>query len=255
VQRIREDPRPHPRKVPEDAAERASAVLKRATVPIAPSSVLGAWELLEEYEAGPTWEVWSARARLGGEDARHMRLKRYWLDPLLTGEARLRQRERARRDLDALQRLNGADGAVPLVSAVEEIENSFIVVTEWPNGQSLASMLQEGTLEEHDAEEVFEALVGAVASIHRCGVVHRNLSPRCAHFLSTGRVVVTDFDYARLPNASGGVTQHIAGELDNEYVAPEVRTDPAQASKASDVWSLARIGVALFDSGSNDRPH
>jgi serine/threonine protein kinase len=251
VARILDDPRPHARKVPDDAAERASAVLKRATVPIAPSNVLGGWELLEEHEAGPTWEVWSARARLGGENARPMRLKRYWLDPLLTGEKRLQQRERARRDLDALQRLNGADGAVPLVSAIDEIDESFIVVTEWPSGQSLASMLEEGALDRQDAEEVFEALVAAVASIHRRGVVHRNLSPRCAHFLSTGRVVVTDFDYARLPNTSGGVTQHIADELAEEYVAPEVRVDPARATKASDVWSLGRMGLALFDAIGN----
>ena len=253
VARILDDPRPYAKKVPDEVAERASAVLKRTTVPIAPSTVLGAWELLEAHEAGPTWELWSARARLGGEGARPMRLKRYWLDPLLTGEKRLQQRERARRDLDALQRLNGADGAVPLVSAIEEIDGSFVVVTEWPNGQSLASMLEEGSLDQQDAEEVFEALVAAVASVHHLGVVHRNLSPHCSHFLSTGRVVVTDFDYARLPNISGSVTQYIVEELSNEYVAPEVRADPARATKASDVWSLARIGLALFGAvGGNE---
>jgi serine/threonine protein kinase len=252
VARMLDDPRPYAKKVPDDSAERASAVLKRTTVPIAPSNVLGAWELVEEHEAGSTWEVWSARARLGGEGARPMRLKRYWLDPLLTGESRQQQRERARRDLDALQRLNGADGAVPLVSAIEEIDDSFVVVTEWPSGQSLASMLEEGTLDEQGAEEVFEALVAAVASIHRLGVVHRNLSPRCSHFLSSGRVVVTDFDYARLPNTSGSVTQHIGNELANEYIAPEVRVDPARATKASDVWSVARIGLELFGTAGVD---
>lgn len=250
VVRVLEDPRPYSKKVPEDAAERASAVLKRSTVPIAPSNVLGSWELIEEHEAGPTWEVWSARARLAGSAARPMRLKRYWLDPLLTGEERQQQRDRARRDLDALQRLNGADGAVPLVSTVDEPDDSFVVVTEWPSGESLASMLEDGPLAEQDAEEVFEALVRALGSVHRLGVVHRNLSPRCAHFLSTGRVVVTDFDYARLPSASGGVTQHIGEELANDYAAPEVTVDPAQATKASDVWSLARIGLMLF--GADD---
>ncbi len=223
VARVLADPRPYAKKVPDDAAERASAVPQtHDSRRSRQSNVLGAWELVEEHEAGSTWEVWSARARLGGEGARPMRLKRYRLDPLLTGESRQRQRERARRDLDALQRLNGADGAVPLVSAIEEIDDSFVVVTEWPSGQSLASMLEEGPSDEQDAEEVFEALVAAVASIHRLGVVHRNLSPRCAHFLSSGRVVVTDFDYARLPNTSGSVTEHIADELANDYVAPEV---------------------------------
>ena len=251
VGRVLSDPRPYPRKVPEDAAGRSSAVLGRTAVPIEPGNCIGSWELLEENEAGPTWEVWSARPRLGGVAARPMRLKRYWLDPLLTGEQRQQQSERARRDLDALLRLNGADGAVPLVSLADQVDDaSFIVVTEWPNGESLASMLEERSLDANDAEEVYEALVSALASVHRLGVIHRNLSPRCAYFLSTGRVVVTDFDYARLSTNSGVVTKHIAGELGDEYVAPEVVLDPSRASKASDVWSLARIGLALFGGDS-----
>ena len=52
VERVREDPRQYAKKVPENVASRASAVLRRATEPIAPTNVLGPWELIEEYEAG-----------------------------------------------------------------------------------------------------------------------------------------------------------------------------------------------------------
>lgn len=233
------------RKLPDDVAHRAATALAANHRPLAPDNHLGSWELIEQDELGPGWEVWSARPRLAGEAGREMRLKRYLIDPLLTGEERRAQRSRARRDLDALQRLAGADGAVPLVGAVEEVDDSFVVVTEWPNGESLASKISNGPLDAEEAQDILEALAFAVASIHRLGVTHRNLSPTCAHYLIDGRVVVTDFDYARLP-ATGGTVTRFLNELLGEYVAPEVREDPAEASKASDVWSIARIGLDLF---------
>ena len=246
IARVREDPREYAKKVPDDVSARTAAVLEQNSVPIAPPGVLGSWELIELAAAGPTWEVWSARPRLAGAAARPMRLKRYRLDTLLTGPARNLQQDRARRDLEALQRLNGVDGAAPLVSSVDEIDDSFLVVTEWPDGESLASMLATRMLESEAAEEVLDALTSAMASIHTVGVVHRRLTPGCAHYLRNGRVVITDFDYARIPSGRGGITQHIADELDQPYVAPEVREDPSVADKTSDVWSIARIAVDLF---------
>src|SRR5262249_48854825 len=114
------------------------------------------------------------------------------------------------------------------------------------------SLLASGPLLEEDSTDVFVALVRAVASIHGAGVIHRNLSPRCAHLLRDGRVVLTDFDYARLPDAGAGFTELIRGELEGEYLAPEVRADPSSVTKASDVWSLARIGVELFGATTID---
>jgi serine/threonine protein kinase len=253
VTRVQADPREYTRKTPPDVAQRTAEVLEESSVPIAPASVLGAWELVEEVEAGQAWEVWSARNRYSGERASMKRLKRYRLDPLLTGEDREKQRTRARRDLEALERLAGVDGAVPLVGSVEEIDDSFVVVTDWPDGRSLESMLAEGPLDEGEAEELVELLVEALASIHRLGVVHRALTPRCVNFLRTDRVVITDFDYARLPSQAG-ITQLIGTELDVPYAAPEVRTNPANATTASDVWSAARIAAEMLGAAGRDGP-
>jgi serine/threonine protein kinase len=174
-----------------------------------------------------------------------MRLKRYRLDSLLVDDERATQLERARRDLNALQRLAGADGAVPPVSAIDDADESLVVVTDWPDGESLASLMTGDDLDQESAEEVFEALVTAVASVHRVGVIHRNLSPSCAHYLRDGRVVLTDFDYARIPGTAS-VTKHFGDELASPYTAPEVRLAPSSTTKASDVWSVAKIGLELF---------
>ena len=79
------------------------------------------------------------------------------------------------------------------------------------------------------------ALSRALASVHRAGLIHRNLNPRCAHVLRDGRVVLTDFDDARLPDAGFGFTELFRGELGGEYIAPEVRADPAAVRKSPDV--------------------
>jgi serine/threonine protein kinase len=245
VSRVLEDPRPYPRRTPDDSVARVVEVLTRTARPIAPANVLGSWELTELAATGASWEIWSARPRLGGAKARTMRLKRYRLDPLLVEEKRALQLERARRDLNALQRLAGADGAVPAVSAIDDADESLVVVTDWPDGESLASLIAAGELDQESAEEVFEALVTALASVHRAGVIHRNLSPACAHYLRDGRVVLTDFDYARLPGAVS-LTKDFGEELTNDCTAPEVRDDPASTTKASDVWSVAKVGLQLF---------
>jgi serine/threonine protein kinase len=251
IDAVTADPRDHPKKLPADAAARAADILMRAERPVRPPDVVGQWQLLEEVDEGAGWEVWRARLRHGGELARDLRLKRYRLDALATGEQERRQRLLARQDLTALERLAGAEGAAPIVNGVDEIEQYLVVVTEWPAGPSMAWLLERDELSGADAEQAYVELVRAAASVHREGVVHRNLSPRCAHLLDDQRIVLTDFDYARLP-ATHGVTEFIGPELDADYLPPEVRADPGAASFGSDVYSLGKIALELFGDGQSE---
>jgi serine/threonine protein kinase len=247
IDRVHTDPRTDGKPtVPPDAAARVAAVLERTTRNIAPPSVLGPWNLVELIDQGENWELWRARAALGGEHTPDVRLKRYRLDSLAVGREATLQRERARRSLDALERLGDNEGALPLLGPPLEIDDSFVVVTAWPQGESLANLIESGGLDASSAAEVFEALVRGVASIHAANLVHRNINPDCAHFLANGQVVLTDFDYARLPEPRRHGNTIVQAGLDPDFVAPEVADDPANASKASDVWSVARIGLRLF---------
>jgi serine/threonine protein kinase len=258
LQRIHEDPRPFVPKsaqslddgTPREVAE----VLVRTSRPIAPASRLGSWNLLDllDEAVDAAWQIWTAVPAAAGPATAPLRLKRYRLDPLATGELAGAQRRRVRRDLEALGRLAGVGGAVPLVGGVEELENDFLVVTPWPDGESLASILERAPLDPEDAEALFLSAARALASVHRAGVIHRNLNPRCAHVLRDGRVVLTDFDYARLPDLVGGLTELLRDQLSGDYIAPEVLADPSAARKTSDVWSLARIGLDLFGASQTD---
>ena len=129
-----------------------------------------------------------------------MRLKRYRLDSLATGqEAGVNET----RPAEAWRHSNvwaRREGALPLLGAPLEIDDSFVVVTAWPRGESLGYLIETGELDTDAAEELFRELVRAVASIHATGIVHRNITPDCAHLQPDGSIVLTDFDYARLPD-------------------------------------------------------
>jgi serine/threonine protein kinase len=247
VDRVKLDPRTDGGgKPPDDAPERVAAALERTTKDIAPPTVLGDWDLEELVDEGDDWEIWRAKARLGGQHAPDVRLKRYRLDSLATGDEAERQRERARRSLEALERLGQAEGALPLLGPPFEIDDAFVVVTAWPRGESLGYLIESGELDSEAADELFRELVRAVASIHAAGIVHRNITPDCSHVQPDGSIVLTDFDYARLPDHQtvGGTV--VGRGMNPEFAAPEVIEDPSRATPASDVFSVAKVGQRLF---------
>ena len=246
VATVLRDPRDYKKKVPESSAERVVDVLRSASAPIAPPSVVGPWELVEQIEEGPLTDVWSARARLTTNDAPLVRLKRYRLDPLLTGNEAEHQWEIVQRDFVALSQLAALGAAVPMLATPQRYDDEYVVVTPWPAGPSIASLTANGPLELDIAADVFRSLVRALASVHHADIIHRNLTPRSAHLLPSGAVVLTDFDYSRLADKSGTITNVIDDQLDQTYVAPEVAADPGAASPASDVWSLGKIALELF---------
>ena len=247
IERVCTDPRTdRGGKPPADAPARVAQVLERTTKDLAPPTVLGPWNLEELVDEGDRWELWRAKAGLGGDHSPDVRLKRYRMDSLATGDEAVRQRERARRSLEALERLGEAQGALPLLGPPLEVDDSFVVVTGWPRGESLGYLIESGDVGSDAAEEVFRELVRAVGSIHAAQVVHRNITPDCAHLQSDGSVVLTDFDYARLPDRSATGSTVVGSKLNPEFAAPEVAKDPSTATKASDVWSLARVGAKLF---------
>lgn len=115
------------------------------------------------------------------------------------------------------------------------------VVMELIRGQSLAETLAEGTLSPPEAARTALAVLGALVSAHRQGVLHRDVKPANIMMGSFGRVVLTDFGIASVegeePLTETG--SHIGSP---EHMAPE-RVRGHKPGPASDLFSL---GVVLY---------
>lgn len=247
---LSEEPAVRSPNIPADAPARIAEALTKYTVPVAPEAEdLVGWRLIEQVDSAPGWDVWRVRPSLSGTDAREARLKRYYLDTLLSAGEMVTQSERARRDFDTLGQLWKGGAQVPQLFNAQEIDGGLVVVTAWPEGESLASMLAGAPIDPGSSMALIRQLLGALAGIHREGIAHRALSPSCVHVAHDGTVILSDFDFARLPDTRGAVTAAL-DELDSPYVAPEVKLLASSADAKSDVWSAARIATEVFAASS-----
>jgi serine/threonine-protein kinase len=117
------------------------------------------------------------------------------------------------------------------------------LVMEYAEGPTLSALLADDPEAVHP-RLLAEGLLGALAHIHRAGVIHRDVKPSNVLVGADGSPKLTDFGIAR-PSDATQITQtgHVIGTL--RYMAPEVR-EGAAADERSDLFSL---GVLLRESG------
>lgn len=108
-----------------------------------------------------------------------------------------------------------------------------------PGGDLHDSIMQRRARDEHEALEVMMGLLAALAKVHSCGVVHRDVKAENILLAGDGRPILCDFG--------------VAGFIDNEetmsqrcgspgYVAPEILGSEAYGTKA-DIFSA---GVVMY---------
>jgi eukaryotic-like serine/threonine-protein kinase len=159
--------------------------------------------------------------------------------------------QRTLREAQAAARLSHP-GAVTVFDVVEENGSPWIVM-ELINGRSLDRVVAEdGPLPPLQAAELGGSLVGALATAHAAGVVHRDVKPGNVLLTDEGRAILTDFGIATF---TGDPSQTQAGMVVGTpgFTAPE-RVRGAKATPASDLWSLgATLYVAVEGRGPFDR--
>ena len=111
------------------------------------------------------------------------------------------------------------------------------------DGGNLAEKLEaDGPLSVEAAGELYDRVLGALAALHREGVIHRDIKPLNIFLWRSGEPMLADLGIAR-DTASGGAatTQHYIGSP--KYSSPE-QANGMRIDVRSDIFSL---GLSLFE--------
>jgi eukaryotic-like serine/threonine-protein kinase len=199
--------------------------------------VAGRYELLDRIGQGAMGTVWRARDLVLTRD---VAVKEVRLPDLVSDHDRQVLRERTLREARVSAKLSHP-GVVTVHDVIEDGGTPWIVM-ELVDARSLDRVLAEdGPLPPQRAAETGVMLLGALASAHAAGIVHRDVKPGNALLTREGRAVLTDFGIATL-DGDPGLTQTGMVMGTPGFCAPErIRGEPA--SPASDLWSL---GATLY---------
>ncbi|MGP4112826.1 serine/threonine-protein kinase [Streptomyces sp. 4N509B] len=196
----------------------------------------GRYRLVERLGHGGMGTVWRARDEVVDRD---VAVKEPRLPRSVGEEHRANLHARMRREARAAARVTH-----PSVVAVHDVvveDDQPWLVMELVRGESLADVLETGTLEPREAARVGLAVLEALVAAHEAGVLHRDVKPANVLLGRGGRVVLTDFGIAHVEGdqqlTSTGV---FVGSP--EYAAPE-RIAGHRPGPESDLWSL---GVMLY---------
>ena len=201
------------------------------------SVVAGRYELLDRIGRGAMGTVWRARDQVLDRD---VAVKEVRLPALMSDRERVIARERTLREARVSAKLNHP-GVVTVHDVVEAGGTPWIVM-ELVAARSLDRVVAEdGPLAPARAAETGLMLVGALASAHAAGIVHRDVKPGNVLVTGEGRAVLTDFGIAAM---DGDPALTLTGMVMGTpgFCAPE-RIRGEAATPASDLWSL---GATLY---------
>lgn len=127
---------------------------------------------------------------------------------------------------------------LPRIEAVEEEDGVVFVLEEYIQGDTLAFLLEYGSLPEDQAKHIMVQLCDALEVLHECGIVHRDIKPENV-ILRGDEAVLIDFDASRVQKLEKDTDTRTMGTAG--YAAPE-QYGLAQTDDRSDIYAL---GVLL----------
>jgi serine/threonine protein kinase len=141
------------------------------------------------------------------------------------------------------------------IHEVGESEFGPYLVTEYVEGDTVRTLLNDGALPLAKAVDVALQAAEGVASAHAVGIAHRDIKPENLMVNREGIVKILDFGLAKLlrPGEDGAeAAQTAAGMIIGTagYLSPE-QLRGGKASERSDVFAL---GVVLYEMATGENP-
>ncbi|WP_053170974.1 serine/threonine-protein kinase [Streptomyces sp. SBT349] len=196
----------------------------------------GRYRLKSRLGHGGMGTVWRAYDEL---IQREIAVKEPRVPETVPAERRAALYERMHREARAAARVSHPS-VITLHDVVTENGRPWLVM-ELVRGQSLADVLEDGTMEVRQAARVGLAVLDALAAAHEAGVTHRDVKPANVLLGGGDRVVLTDFGIAQVEGEQGLTdTGTLIGSP--EFMPPE-RALGQRPGPQSDLWAL---GLLLY---------
>jgi serine/threonine-protein kinase len=148
---------------------------------------------------------------------------------------------RFRREASAVAKLNHAN--IVRVYDWGAHDDTYFIVMEYVEGESLAELVARGPLGVSRAVEIASAAAAGLGYAHAGGVVHRDIKPGNILLAATRGVKVTDFGVARARDGGESLTETGKVMGTAAYFSPE-QAQGHDVGPPSDLYSL---GVVLFE--------
>jgi serine/threonine-protein kinase len=128
-------------------------------------------------------------------------------------------------------------------------EGQLAIVMEFVQGRPLSDIIASGlktraratqpAIPMVPAWDIFSQLLGALASTHALGIIHRDVKPSNVLVRTDGVVKLTDYGIARLPMSANSATDNVAPGT-SAYMSPEQVT-AAPMDPRSDLYAAAIV--------------
>ncbi len=204
---------------------------------VTPGSTFGRYEIVSSIGAGGMGQVYLA---LDVELRRRVALKilpaQFTLD-----EERIHRFRREARAASALNHPN-----IVTVYDVGESGQTWFIVTEFIEGETLRSRLEHGRLETGIALDIALQCARALAAAHDAGIVHRDVKPENILLRADGVMKIVDFGLAGTSEESFEIgNDTCAGKVMGtpRYMSPE-QARGERLDARSDIFSL---GAVLYE--------
>ena len=130
-----------------------------------------------------------------------------------------------------------------------EAEDQYVLVTEDVPGQALRLHIDKPTWRSRSTRSYTSRRTAgrAGARARAQGGAPQHLAASILLLGTDGRLRLTDFDFARAgTDRARTIAQEIVDDLEPKYMAPETFREPANASPASDIFSVGLVLYELF---------
>lgn len=122
----------------------------------------------------------------------------------------------------------------------DETDGLLYLVMELLEGQSVASRLKQGPIEEQEAARIGALVADALGLAHQQGIVHRDIKPGNIFLCSNGQVKLLDFGLAKVKES---IAKTQAGVVMGtpQYLAPEQVIQTQSVGPNTDVYGLGAV--------------